>query len=125
MLLLLLHNQYHSGSAAFDKKTKPVYLKHDGRLLAFKNEADLRRFNELLDSETLEKVENKPQAQEIATAPIPDEIIPLKAIEQVAQVANEADYYQYLVKSQQYEALLKLYERFIEEEEIELLLMAA
>jgi hypothetical protein len=110
-----------SGNAA---KKRRFILKHEGQLLAFKNERDLRLFNDSLQVNRPEEQENKPQAQETAITPIPDAKVPLQVIEQVAQITNEANYYKFLVQSQQYEALLKLYERFIDEEELELLLMA-
>jgi hypothetical protein len=110
-----------SGNAA---KKRRFILKHEGQLLEFRNERDLRLFNDSLNVTVPKQHENAPEAQEIAKTPIPDVKVPLQVIEQVAQITNEANYYQYLVQSQQYEALLKLYERFIDEEELELLLMA-
>jgi hypothetical protein len=110
-----------SGNAA---KKRRFILKHEGQLLEFRNERDLRLFNDSLQANIPKQQENKPRTQEIAITPIPDVKVPLQVIEQVAIITNEANYYQYLVQSQQYEALLKLYERFIDEEELELLLMA-
>jgi hypothetical protein len=112
-----------AGAGSYGNKRRFI-LKHEGQLLEFRNERDLRLFNDSLNVTAPKQIENAPKAQEIALAPIPDVKVPLQVIEQVANITNEANYYQYLVQSQQYEALLKLYERFIDEEELELLLMA-
>ena len=109
------------------KKKHIVRIGNEIRVYGSKQEAinalqdddldDVGEINALIDLDIAEKEEVQPQAQEIALQPTYDLTAMLETLKANA-IAEQ------LLNERKYQALLAMYEQFIDEEEIELLLLA-
>ena len=137
-MLLLLCNSSISvvteppqvGAADYSVTKKKYIIRKDGQLLVFKNKQDAlnvinndensddtSELNALIDIDVSEKIENTPTEAKQALQPIYDINAMLQALQHNAQAER-------LLNERNYQALLAMYERHIDEEEVELLLMA-
>lgn len=137
-MLLLLCNSSISvvteppqvGAADYSVTKKKYIIRKDDQLLVFKNKQDAlnvinndensddtSELNALIDIDVSEKIENTPTEAKQALQPIYDINAMLQALQHNAQAER-------LLNERNYQALLAMYERHIDEEEVELLLMA-
>lgn len=110
------------------KPPKRHVINHNGELIAFRSKDDAIAFlNAQGDAKILVAKEVKPQAIKSAKeAPINAEIsISLDEIRLMAERHQALTQFQNQLRRQQFEALIKAYEMWVDEDEIELLLMVA
>lgn len=120
------------GGGYEEKKKKRYVVRKDNRLLVFNSESEallaLKPPAIEVKQYPIKKAKAKVQAQPIVLpTPKPVEQIDLQAIVDLSTLYAAQQEYQFLLKAQEYEALLNLYKKFKqrEEEEIIFLLMAA
>lgn len=122
------------GGGYGDEKKKRYIVRKDNQLLVFTNEAQAlaaMAYEPVITAPAKRKKKAAPvvavAAQIVLPAPKPIEQIDLQAIVDLSNTYAAQQEYQFLLKAQEYEALLHLYKKFKqrEEEEIVFLLMAA
>jgi hypothetical protein len=107
------------------RRRKRIVVRKGGKLLVFSSEAAAA--NMLADDEPQKVVREAPQdAPKPPVAAEPIEIVPVKAVKQMARAFDQMAEVNRLIRQKQYEALIDLHMRMIEqdEEEVELLLLA-
>lgn len=116
-----------------DAPSKKYIVRKDGKLLVFKNKRDAlnvinliddatSELNALIDIDVSEKQIEEPGVAKIARLPTFKPAYDIDAMLQALQSNLQAEQ---LLQARQYQALLALYEQFIDDDEVELLLMAA
>ena len=118
-----------NGGADYGKTKKRYVVRVDDKLLSFTNKQAAINYLDSVNTKTQKQEEVPPQAQEIAQEAIHSEVLPeitidIEAIKAMAQQREALSQLQNQLRRMQYEAILKAYEQWLDEEEIELLLMA-
>ena len=119
------------GAGSYGKTKKNYIIKKDNQLLVFQSKQEAvdhlnndeklsatSELNALIDIDISETIENEPQVVKQALQPVYNVNAMLSALKANAQAEQ-------LLNDRKYQALLAMYEQYLDEEDIEILLLAA
>ena len=124
---------YAIGSNGASNGAGGYSVKHEGKIYRFRNKQEALRFIERLQDEPEPEQETATVSTEVVaessepvSAPaIPQKVVDVEALRLAFERANQLREYDRLMRRMRYDALIKLYEQMLDEEEIETLLLAA